>query len=83
MLCMWQTWADLFNPASHMPESSSSHFRGLGAVLGQLLKAPHSCHCESEAHNWILALSDDVNLQSHVNVILLVPEISDSSVAPV
>lgn len=66
-----------------MPESSSSHVRGLGAVLGQLLKAPHRSHCECEAHNWILALSDDANLQSHVGVILLAPEASDYFAAPV
>lgn len=59
-----------------MPESP--HIRGLRAVLGQLLKAPHSSHCECEAHNWILALNDGANLlQSYVGMILLAPEASD------
>lgn len=66
-----------------MPESSSSHVRGLGVILGQLLKASRSPYCEYEAHNWILALSGDANLQSHVGLILLASEISGYFAAPV
>lgn len=66
-----------------LPESSSLRAGVLGAVLGQLLKAPQSSHCECEAQHWTLALSDDANLQSHVGVILLAPEISDYFSAPV
>ena len=75
---------------SYVPESSCgqqqqcTYIGGLGVVLRQkLLMALYSSCCECEAYNWILALSDDANLMSHIGLILLAPKISGYFAAPV